>query len=110
MAAEQKTKATTPASTAAGAKRVLMVFTSVDKDSKGNATGWYLPEAAHPYDVFKAAGFAVTLASIKGGKAPVDPASVEAYKADASCVSFLKSKLTDTTVAIADCKASDYDA
>lgn len=34
-------------------------------------TGWYLPEVAHPYEVFKDAGIEVTFVSPRGGKAPV---------------------------------------
>jgi len=53
-------------------KRMLMVFTSNDKlGDTGKKTGWQLPEAAHPYAAFKAAGFVITMASIKGGVAPV---------------------------------------
>mmetsp|Transcript_27224 Transcript_27224/g.29339 ORF Transcript_27224/g.29339 Transcript_27224/m.29339 type:complete len:117 (+) Transcript_27224:169-519(+) len=57
-------------------KRMLMVFTSNDKlGDTGDKTGWYLPEAAHPYAAFKAAGFDITHASIKGGVAPLVSAS-----------------------------------
>lgn len=30
-------------------KRILFVFTSADTTLTGAKTGWYLPEAAHPY-------------------------------------------------------------
>ena len=54
-----------------GKKSVLMVYTSNDKlGDTGEKTGWYLPEAAHPYAVFMAAGFSITHASILGGIAP----------------------------------------
>jgi len=54
-------------------------FMSVDDRNPGavNATGFYLSEAAHPYHVFKEAGYEVVLASPKGGFAPVDPKSME---------------------------------
>lgn len=48
-------------------KKVLMVCTSVSQFPDGSATGWYLPEAAHPYQVFVDAGIEVTWASIAGG-------------------------------------------
>ena len=37
----------------------------------GKPTGWYLPEVAHPYHVFKAAGYTCDFVSPKGGKAPM---------------------------------------
>ena len=55
-----------------------MVLTSHDKlGDTGNPTGWYLPEAAHPYHVFKAAGYTMSWASPKGGEAPCDPDSLD---------------------------------
>ena len=47
------------------------------------------PEFAHPYDEFKKAGFDVIVASPAGGNAPLDPASIEMFKEDASSVRFL---------------------
>ena len=51
---------------------ILMVLTShEDMGNTGKKTGWYLPEMAHPYHVFKKAGYEMTLVSPKGGKAPL---------------------------------------
>ena len=51
---------------------VLMILTShEDMGNTGKKTGWYLPEMAHPYHVFKKAGYKMTLVSPKGGKAPM---------------------------------------
>ena len=51
---------------------VLMVLTShEDMGNTGKKTGWYLPELAHPYHVFKTAGYNMTFVSPKGGKAPL---------------------------------------
>jgi putative intracellular protease/amidase len=48
--------------------RVLMVLTSHDQlGDTGNQTGWYLPEAAHPWDEFIRAGFAIDFVSPLGG-------------------------------------------
>lgn len=44
--------------------RILFVFTSVDKTLTGAETGWYLPEAAHPYYVLKGYAYICVL-SIK---------------------------------------------
>ncbi len=41
----------------------------------GKLTGFHLAEAAHPWQVFHLSGFPVQLASVKGGFAPLDPAS-----------------------------------
>jgi len=94
------------------AKRVLMVYTSHDKlGETEEKTGWYLPEAAHPYAVFKAAGYTITHASPKGGVAPLDAGSIDLN--DAENKTFWEGEgknLTETTVKLSDCKADDYDA
>lgn len=60
------------------APKILIVLTSHDKiDKLGKDTGWFLPEFAHPYWVFEEAGANMTIVSPKGGKAPLDPSSVE---------------------------------
>jgi putative intracellular protease/amidase len=57
-------------------KRVLMVVTSHGEIGEGHPTGIWLSEFAEPYEVFKGRGFEVTVASIRGGKAPIDPRSL----------------------------------
>merc|ERR1711985_92274 len=69
-------------------KTVLLVCTSVDKYPDGSPTGWYLPEAAHPYWKFVEAGWTVKWASIAGGVTPCDPGSVDASKEDAESMKF----------------------
>ncbi|GAA5856243.1 hypothetical protein JCM8547_000836 [Rhodosporidiobolus lusitaniae] len=94
-------------------QKILFVLSSHDKMVSGKPTGWYLPEAAHPYYVLKNAGYEVDFASPKGGKAPLDPASVEGFKEDKESVDFLNGpefKLTETTKKLADVKAEDYAA
>jgi len=54
----------------------------------GKPTGWYLPEFAHPYDVLKD-HVKITVASPKGGEAPLDFSSVEASKDDKISINFL---------------------
>jgi len=72
-------------------KKILVVITShtklIDND---HPTGWYLPELAHPYYELKRAGYSFTFASPKGGEAPLDQASVEAFKEDEESQKFLK--------------------
>lgn len=82
-----------------------MVLTNhEDMGNTGKKTGWYLPEMAHPYHVFKKAGFSMTLVSPKGGKAPLDPSSLEAFKEDPVCKEFLADseamKAVDNTIAL----------
>lgn len=87
------------------APKILIVLTSHNQlGDSGKPTGWYLPELAHPYDVFVAAGAELTFASPKGGIAPLDPSSVEAFKEDASSQAFLKAhkNLWETTRPLAD--------
>ncbi|KAF3060048.1 putative chaperone protein HSP31 [Daldinia childiae] len=75
------------------APKVLVVLTSFGYiDSAKRESGWYLPEFAHPYEVLSGKGVEIVTASPKGGVAPLDPASVEQFKSDASSVSFLKTK------------------
>lgn len=92
------------------AGKVLIVLTSVDKYPDGSATGWYAPEAIHPYNKFKAAGYEVQFASITG-KATCDPSSLPG---DEECVAFwgdeaLKAS-TETNAKLEDCNAADYAA
>ncbi|EDO27883.1 predicted protein [Nematostella vectensis] len=51
--------------------RVIIVLTNHKDGGPGWKTGWYLPEAAHPYHVFKQNGYQVTFASPLGGDAPM---------------------------------------
>lgn len=52
---------------------VLLVLTSHEQlGDTGKTTGYYVPEAAHPWHELRAAGIGVTLASIDGGTPPKD--------------------------------------
>ncbi|MFG1959234.1 type 1 glutamine amidotransferase domain-containing protein [Nonomuraea sp. NPDC049028] len=58
--------------------KVLIVLTSHDQlGDTGRKTGFWLEELAAPYYHFKDAGWEITLASPKGGRAPLDPKSNE---------------------------------
>jgi putative intracellular protease/amidase len=89
------------------AKKVLLVLTSFDEMQEGKKTGVWLSEFAEPYEVFQAAGFAVTVASIKGGRAPIDPNSVDA-EAETKWKDLVR--VLEDTVSIHDVNAADYDA
>eukprot|EP00966_Prymnesium_polylepis_P057034 1320983-Prymnesium_polylepis.1 len=94
-------------------RKVLIVLTSVDRFPDGSATGWYLPEAAHPYFKFKAAGIDVEWASITG-TATCDPGSVDASQDDAESMAFWEGAAikaqTGSSKKLEDCKEADYDA
>ncbi|KAK3487597.1 class I glutamine amidotransferase-like protein [Neurospora hispaniola] len=77
------------------APKVLVVLTSHDKlGNTGKPTGWYLSEFSHPYDVLNSASVSLTVASPRGGLAPVDPSSIEAAKDDRVSQNFIKSETT----------------
>lgn len=55
---------------------ILLVLTNHGQlGETGKPTGFYLSEAAHPWEVFRQADFQVVLATPNGGPAPVDPKS-----------------------------------
>lgn len=56
-------------------RKILMVVTNVDKFDDKHKTGVWFEEFAVPYNKFIDAGYIVTAASLKGGAAPIDPAS-----------------------------------
>lgn len=95
--------------------KILMVLTSHDQlGNTGEKTGFWLEELAAPYYVFKDAGAALTLASPRGGKPPLDPKSADPaaqseatyrFKADAAA----QAALADTR-RLADLSADDFDA
>lgn len=74
------------------------------------------PELSHPYSVFEAANFSITVASPHGGVAPLDPSSVDFSKDDASALEFHRNKSsvwenTKELSAFADGRgAHDFDA
>lgn len=97
------------------AKKVLMVCTSHDKlGDTDTGTGCWVEEVAAPYYEFKAAGYDVTIASIKGGEVPFDEASLgepfltkvaEKFYKDDACMNLVKN-----SVKLADVKVEEYDA
>lgn len=63
---------------ALAADKVLIVVTSHQQlGNTGEKTGYWLGEVTHPYKELIDAGFAVEIASIQGGTAPVDKRSLE---------------------------------
>lgn len=55
--------------------KILIALTSHDRlGDTGRGTGFYLPEAAHPWKTFTEAGYEVDLVSVRGGRPPMDGA------------------------------------
>lgn len=72
------------------AKRILHVVTNVDRyESTGKATGLWLSELTHAWDVFEAKGYSQTLVSPKGGKVPLEPKALKWPILDASAKRWL---------------------
>lgn len=59
-------------------RKILLVVSSVDRiPGTEQPTGVWLEELAASYNAFSAAGFELSLASPQGGKAPIDPMSLQ---------------------------------
>ncbi len=53
--------------------KILFVLTShAVKGATGQATGWYLSEAAHPWKLLTDAGYEVEFVSPQGSEPPID--------------------------------------
>lgn len=94
---------------------VLFVLTSHETlGDTGRETGLWLEEFLVPYFKIVDAGKAVVLASPKGGTAPIDPASIEAFKASPAYARFLADQVLQNalsrTVKLADVDASNVSA
>ncbi|KAJ3477883.1 hypothetical protein NLI96_g10160 [Meripilus lineatus] len=92
--------------------RVLFVFTSANTNLLGGQTGWYLPEAAHPYWVLEPHAD-IDFASPDGPNPPIDEGSVKTFTDDES-VKFLNSDAIKAKFAsakkLSEVNAKDYDA
>ena len=97
------------------AKKILMVLTShADLGDTGNKTGFWVEEFATPFYAFKDAGIELTLATPKGGQAPIDPTSeladfqtpaTERFNADD-----VSQQLIANTAILAQINPQDFDA
>jgi len=97
------------------AKKVLFVLTSHDKlGETGEKTGFWLEEFTEPYYLLADNGVEITLASPKGGQAPIDPSSTaENYQSEGTKRFNKDTSLQDilaNTVKLATINVGDYDA
>ncbi|NUP65411.1 MAG: type 1 glutamine amidotransferase domain-containing protein [Nonomuraea sp.] len=87
-------------------KRILIVLTSHDDLGGVERTGYYVPEAAHPWEVFRKAGHEVEVASVAGGEPPRDGYDPD----DPVQAAFLAAGLHRDTARLADVDPAAYDA
>lgn len=96
---------------------VLFILTSHDElGDTGNPTGFYIDEMAVPYWALTDAGHDVTIASVKGGRPPIDPNSLDddPSKRPAPVTRFLDDATANgklaATPAVADVTVDGFDA
>jgi len=87
-------------------KKIVMVLTSTDKMGEDKPTGTWLSEFADAYLAFKKQGYDVTISSIKGGKAPVDPGSIDENTPQETLEA---EKYIADTISIEEVEMGDYD-
>jgi putative intracellular protease/amidase len=92
-------------------KKILFVLSSHDrKGNTGKPTGYYLPEAAHPWQVLDTHGYEVDFASPKGGTPPMEGGDTT----DPVCLQFLRNekvtKKLSNTLTPAQVKPGEYAA
>ncbi|MFT5749705.1 MAG: putative intracellular protease/amidase [Ancylomarina sp.] len=102
-------------SIAAGALKVLIVLTSHSQmGDTGHKTGFWVEEFANPYYTLVDQGVDITIATPKGGAAPIDPTSNLPQNATEDTERFNKDeavqKMVKETIALADINFEDYDA
>lgn len=96
-------------------KSVLFVLTSHDKlGDTGEKTGFWAEEFAAPYYYLLDKGVKITVASPKGGKAPIDPRSISGSRQSEATNRFQEDittqKIIDNTVKLEDVRAEEFDA
>jgi putative intracellular protease/amidase len=90
-------------------KKILFAVTSHNrKGSTGQPTGFYVPEAAHPWAAISAEGFDIQFVSPQGGRPPMDGADADdavtrAFLASAEIANKLESTPTPESL-----RAQDY--
>jgi putative intracellular protease/amidase len=94
---------------------ILFVLTSHNQlGDTGNKTGFWVEEFANPYYTLLDNGATVTLATPKGGAAPIDPSSASPDAATAATARFDKDTTAQGLIAntnvLADMNPDDFDA
>ena len=94
---------------------ILFVLTSHDKlGDTGNKTGFWVEEFANPYYTLLDKGASITIATPKGGAAPIDPSSASPDAATEATARFDKDttaqELIANTKVLADINPDNFDA
>jgi len=97
------------------AKKILIVVTSHDQlGNTGKKTGIWIEEFAAPYYYLLSQGAKITIASPKGGQAPIDPKSNEPSSQTEATKKFFADPATQNklahTVVLSKVNQKDYDA
>ena len=74
--------------------KILMIVTSHGEIDSSHPTGLWFEEYAIPYRAFREQGFEITTASTHGGKAPVDPRSLDGVDPDREALAALESTVS----------------
>lgn len=95
--------------------KVLFVVTSHDElGNTGKKTGFWVEEFAAPYYLLRDAGFDITVATPKGGQAPIDPKSEDPDAQTPATERYYKDEEVQNIIAntekLSDQKAADFDA
>jgi putative intracellular protease/amidase len=95
--------------------KVLFVVTSHDQlGDTGHKTGFWVEEFAAPYYTFKDAGYEITVATPKGGQAPIDPNSEVPDAQTPATERYYKDETAQHIIAdtkkLSEENAADYDA
>ncbi|MCZ4694993.1 type 1 glutamine amidotransferase domain-containing protein [Ancylomarina euxinus] len=98
-----------------GVINILFVLTSHSQmGDTGHKTGFWIEEFANPYYALADAGVKITIATPKGGVAPIDPTSNLPQNVTEDTERFSKDeavqKMINETIALADINFEDYDA
>ncbi|MBN2598153.1 type 1 glutamine amidotransferase domain-containing protein [Labilibaculum sp.] len=98
-----------------GALKILFVLTSHSQmGDTGHKTGFWVEEFANPYYTLVDQGVDITIATPKGGVAPIDPTSSLPQNATEDTKRFNQDeavqKKINETIALADINFEDYDA
>ncbi|KAG6821231.1 hypothetical protein H0H93_002341 [Arthromyces matolae] len=91
---------------------ILFVFTSANKTLRGLQTGWYLPEAAHPWYILSPHA-TIDFAAPAGPNPEVDEGSVKGFANDEEAQKFLKDPVVLDKLAktkkLTEVNVADYD-
>ena len=95
--------------------KILFVVTSHDElGNTGKKTGFWVEEFAAPYYLLKDAGFDITVATPKGGQAPIDPKSEDPDAQTPATKRYYQDEEVQNIIAntekLNDQKAADFDA